>query len=133
MISNIQYQWIAKECEKFLMLYFCVLAYYFTEAATGSFLYIFQNLIEITLWPGCSSVHFLHIFRPSFPTGDGLLQRCFCTPLMLVSEHFIIKANFPTFLVVLILASPICDSPTLDLAWFGLHFLQLFYQINHYV
>ena len=77
------------------------------------FFYNCQNLIEITLRPGCSSVHFLHVFRPSFPTGDGLLQRCFCTPLMLVSEHFIIKANFPTFLVVLILASPICDSPTL--------------------
>ena len=61
------------------------------------------------------------------------LEKCFCTPLMLVSRHFFVKANFPTFLVVLILASPICDAPTLDLAWFNLRFLQLFYQINHYV
>ena len=131
MISNIQYQWIAKECEKFLMLYFCVLAYYFTEAATGSFLYNFQNLIEITLRHGCSSVHLLYIFRPSFPTATSsqvLLysaNACFKT--------FFVKANFLTFLVVLILASPICDAPTLDLAWFSLRFLQLFYQINHYV
>lgn len=31
------------------------------------------------------------------------LEKCFCTPLMLVSRHFFVKANFPTFLVVLIL------------------------------
>ena len=61
------------------------------------------------------------------------LAKCFCTPLMLVSRHFFVKANFLTFLVVLILASPICDAPSLDLAWFSLRFLQLFYQINHYV
>ena len=57
---------VLKICSKFLGEHLC---------RSANWIKLQSNFTEIALWPGCSPVNLLHIFRTSFPksTSGGLL------------------------------------------------------------